>query len=306
MYSSALSLSFLCVLASASNILITNDDGWATAQVRQQFDVLSSAGHNVVLSAPALNQSGKSSLSTTPKPLTEPCEFDTCPTGSPAMGFNTSNPRLNYVNGYPVDAARYGIQTLAPRFYAGAQPDFVVSGPNVGSNLGLVVLFSGTVGAACEAARSGIPAAAFSGVSGSEVSYTTLTTDANGTSSVAARIYSDLTATFVGALTASGATRPGPLLPAGVIVNVNYAAIDSCPSAASYEWVFSRLVWNVFATDVHTCGSDHLPTESTVVDAGCYASLSVLDAQSKLDANATMQAQVMANLEALSFTCLPS
>ncbi|KAI0334141.1 sure-like protein [Cubamyces sp. BRFM 1775] len=279
----ATTLLLFCALASASNILITNDDGWATAQVRQQFDVLNSTGHNVVLSAPALNQSGKSSLSSTPKPLTEPCEFNTCPTGSPAMGFNASNPRLNYVNGYPVDAARYGIQTLAPKYYAGVQPDFVVSGPNVGSNLGLVVLLSGTVGAACEAARSGIPAGAFSGVSGSEVSYTTLA-DANATSSVAARIYSDLTATFVNALTAS--------------------AIDGCPNAASYQWVFSRLVWNVFATDVHTCGSDHLPTESNVIDAGCYASVSVLDAQSKLDVNATMQAQVMDRLQALSFTCL--
>lgn len=47
--------------------------------------------YQVVLSSPALNQSGKSSLSKTPTALTEPCEFDTCPTGSPAMGFNSSN-----------------------------------------------------------------------------------------------------------------------------------------------------------------------------------------------------------------------
>ena len=32
-----------------------------------------------------------------------------------------------------MDAARYGIQTLAPQFFDGAQPDFLVSGPNVGS-----------------------------------------------------------------------------------------------------------------------------------------------------------------------------
>ena len=44
-----------------------------------------------------------------------------------------------------VDAARFGIQTLAPKLFNGAKPDFVVSGPNVGTNLGLVVLFSGTV-----------------------------------------------------------------------------------------------------------------------------------------------------------------
>ncbi|KAI0370904.1 sure-like protein [Pilatotrama ljubarskyi] len=300
-----LSLPLISTYTSATNILITNDDGWATAQIRQQFDVLNSTGYNVVLSAPALNQSGKSSLSTTPKPLTEPCEFNTCPAGSPAMGFNSSSPRLNYVNGYPVDAAKHGIETIAPPYYGGAKPDFVVSGPNVGTNLGLVVLLSGTVGAACEAARSGIPAAAFSGASGSEVSYTTLYTDPDSTSSVAARIYSDLTAKFVRTLTEAASARTGPLLPPGVIVNVNYAAIDDCPSAESYQWVFSRLVWNIFETDTKTCNSDHLPTESSVVAAGCYASVSVISAQTKLDVNATLQQEVKEQLEGLPLTCLP-
>ncbi|EIW56696.1 sure-like protein [Trametes versicolor FP-101664 SS1] len=305
MRASFLSLPLIFTYAAATKIIISNDDGWATAQIRQQFDALTSAGHNVILSSPALNQSGKSSLSKTPTALTEPCEFDTCPTGSPAMGFNSSNTRLNYVNGYPVDAARYGIQTLAPKFFNGGAPDFVVSGPNVGSNLGLVALLSGTVGAACEAARTGIPAGAFSGVSGSEVSYTTLSSTPDATSSVAARIYSDLTTTFVKTLASAAAANSGPYLPPGVIVNVNYASVDNCASAASYQWVFSRLVWNIFETDVETCGSDHLPTESTVVGKGCYASVSVIDAQSKLDVNATLQAQVRDKLQGLPLVCLP-
>ncbi|KAI0651335.1 sure-like protein [Trametes meyenii] len=300
----ALSLPLLGAYASATSVLITDDDGWATAQIRQQFDVLNSTGYNVVLSAPALNQSGKSSLSTTPKPLTEPCEFNTCPTGSPATGFNASNPRLNYVNGFPVDAAKHGLQTLAPIYFPGGKPDFVVSGPNVGTNLGLVVLLSGTVGAACESARSGVPAAAFSGASGSQVSYTTLATDPDSDASRAARIYSDLTATFVRTLADAAAASPGPFLPPGVIVNVNYAKIDDCPSADSYKWVFSRLVWNIFETDTETCGSDHLPDESKVVGSGCYASVSVISASSKLDVNATLQAQVKERLQGLQFACL--
>lgn len=62
-----------------------------------------------------------------------------------------------------VDAVRYGIQTLAPKFFSGAGPDFVTSGPNIGSkchsndavpqylhsipldNLGLAVFLSGTM-----------------------------------------------------------------------------------------------------------------------------------------------------------------
>ena len=60
-----------------------------------------------------------------------------------------------------VDSVRFGIQTLAPKFF-GSPPDFVVSGPNIGSewlsygchsrvltadpdNLGTVTRNSGTV-----------------------------------------------------------------------------------------------------------------------------------------------------------------
>ncbi|PIL26059.1 hypothetical protein GSI_11813 [Ganoderma sinense ZZ0214-1] len=300
MRSLALTLSLLSAYVAATKIVISNDDGWATAQIRQQFDTLTNAGHDVILSAPAFNQSGKGSLSKTPTTLTEPCEYDTCPTGSPATGFNASNPRLNYVNGYPVDAAKFGIQTLAPQFFNGAKPDFLVSGPNIGTNLGLVVLISGTVGAACEAAREGIPAAAFSGTTGSQVSYTTLESDPTAASSLAAQIYSELTADFVKAITST----PGPLLPDGVIVNVNYAAIDKCPSAASYKWVFSRLMWNIFETDYTTCGSSHLPHESDVVSQGCYASVSVISSSSKLDVNASLQGQVFDRLTSLPVTCV--
>lgn len=51
--------------------------------------------------------------------------------GSPAVGSNSSNTRLNYVNSYPATAMSYGIQTLAPEFFGGA-PDLAVSGFNVG------------------------------------------------------------------------------------------------------------------------------------------------------------------------------
>ena len=59
------------------------------------------------------------------------------------------------MNSYPVTAMRYGIETLSPKFFGGA-PDIAVTGPNVGSNLGVVVLASGTVGAATEAVKEGM------------------------------------------------------------------------------------------------------------------------------------------------------
>ena len=50
----------LCLipLIQAVNIVSSNDDGWAEANIRALYDALSASGHTVVLSAPAENQSG--------------------------------------------------------------------------------------------------------------------------------------------------------------------------------------------------------------------------------------------------------
>jgi 5'-nucleotidase len=70
-------------------------------------------------------------------------DFNLIPAGSPGIGSNASDPRLNYVDSFPVTAVKRGIE-LAPSLLDGA-PELVVSGPNVGSNLGLITLFSGTM-----------------------------------------------------------------------------------------------------------------------------------------------------------------
>ncbi|KZT05247.1 survival protein sure-like phosphatase/nucleotidase [Laetiporus sulphureus 93-53] len=299
----ALSSAFI---AHAQNIVLTNDDGWADAQIRAQYTDLTDAGFDVVLSAPAENESGTGSDSATPTVLTEPCEYDTCPVGSPAEGYNASDPRLNYVNSYPVDAVSYGIQTLAPQFFDGAGPDFVVSGPNIGNNLGTVVLESGTVGAACEASKLGIPATAFSGDTGAQVSYTTLESDPTASSSESSWIYAALTVYYTQTILASG-TSGSSLLPADVIVSVNYPSIDDCADATDYKWVFSRNLASDDATDYETCGSTTLPAESDVVaTSGCYSSVTVLSITNKTDVDAATQAEVYAALTALPFSCLPS
>ena len=63
------------------------------------------------------------------------------------------------VDGTPVDCAKVGIQFFGE---AGIEFDIVYSGINLGSNLGRDTNYSGTVGAAIEAALSGIPAVALS------------------------------------------------------------------------------------------------------------------------------------------------
>ena len=82
----------------ASNIVLSNDDGWAEKNIRVFYDTLTAAGDSVIISAPAENESGKGSLDAPPTTLSQPCEFDSCPAGSPPTGNNASMTRFNYVN----------------------------------------------------------------------------------------------------------------------------------------------------------------------------------------------------------------
>ena len=58
----------LPLLASAANILLSNDDGWAELNIRTFYNALVSGGNSVVISAPADNKSGTGS----PSPLLIP------------------------------------------------------------------------------------------------------------------------------------------------------------------------------------------------------------------------------------------
>jgi len=61
------------------------------------------------------------------------------------------------VDGRPADCVKLAVAQLVPR-----PPDLVVSGINAGANVGINVLYSGTVAAAIEAAFLGLPAVALS------------------------------------------------------------------------------------------------------------------------------------------------
>lgn len=58
MRSSLLLAAAAAPLAQGIRIVQSNDDGWSEINLRTFFDVLNTAGHQVVLSGPAENQSG--------------------------------------------------------------------------------------------------------------------------------------------------------------------------------------------------------------------------------------------------------
>ncbi|KAK5078033.1 hypothetical protein LTR51_000218 [Lithohypha guttulata] len=281
-------LSLFVACSQAARIVQSNDDGWAEKNIRTLNTALVAAGNDVVLSAPADNQSGRSSLDWPPTTRREPCY--------PPIGADPNEPRFEYVNSFPVTAIKNGISNLAPRFFDGNRPEFAVTGVNVGSNLDIQVPFSGTVGAAVEAVKQGIPAISFSGRSGDPTAFTAETP-------LYSQVYADLATNLTMQILESGQ----PYLPDGVWLNVNFPEVSEtrCNNANQFQFVLSRINIGIFsADDVEICDSDRLPMERQVVDAGCFVSVSPGDATDKTTVDAARQAIVAQKLNGL-LTCLP-
>lgn len=225
------------------------------------------------------------------------CEYQSCPAGSPPTGSNSSDPRLNYVNSYPVTSIKTGITTTGPNIWNGAQAELAVSGPNVGSNVALQTLVSGTVGAAAYAAHTAkIPSIAFSGASGDPTAW-------NQPIPIHSKIYAALALNVTTTVINSGT----PYLPDDVFLNVNFGQVTDtkCNDPSDFKFVFTRV--NAHLTnpgDVDWCGSTWLPWEFTVMQRdGCYVAISPGDANDKSTTDATRQKTVLDKLKPI-LTCL--
>lgn len=125
-------------------ILITNDDGIEASGLLALRQALDAVGDTYVM-APETNQSAAGHAKTFRRSLR--VRERTLADGSTGSA----------VDGLPTDAA-----SIAVLGYFGVGFDLVASGINAGSNLAEDVTYSGTVGAAMEAALAGIPALAIS------------------------------------------------------------------------------------------------------------------------------------------------
>jgi 5'-nucleotidase len=131
-------------------ILLTNDDGLSSPGLATlAADLLEAGEFDLRIAAPEREQSGVGHCITlhTPllaEPVTLPDDLARIPTFR--------------VMGTPADCVKLAITNLFPDF----APDLVLSGINRGPNVGINVLYSGTVAAALEACINGIPALALS------------------------------------------------------------------------------------------------------------------------------------------------
>jgi 5'-nucleotidase len=127
-----------------ARILLTNDDGIHASGIAALRRALEGLG-DVLTIAPGANMSAVARSITIDRPLRpRPASFGD---GFPGLA----------LDGTPSDCVRVGLTGVY-----GPPPDLVVSGVNLGGNMGVDVAYSGTVAGALEAVVRGLPGLAFS------------------------------------------------------------------------------------------------------------------------------------------------
>lgn len=138
-------------------ILLANDDGIASEGLSALVRALSPY-HTLVVTAPAVEQSGKSHAIT----VRQRIEIERY------RGFYHMVETAWKIHGTPADCVKIYLEAISTEE---EKPDLIISGINEGANLGTDVIYSGTVGAAMEGYMHQIPALAVSLDIHSELSY---------------------------------------------------------------------------------------------------------------------------------------
>ncbi len=125
-------------------ILLTNDDGIYAPGLSALYQALKS-DHELYVVAPESEMSAVGHAIT----LTSPLRVQEIHMGKSFFGYA--------VTGTPADCIKIAVQELLE-----SPPDIILSGINLGANVGIDVLYSGTVSAATEGAYLGISSAAIS------------------------------------------------------------------------------------------------------------------------------------------------
>ena len=129
----------------SKHILITNDDGISADGIRKLAEIARRFG-DVTVVAPDTQRSAASHHCIFSRPLILK-EYD----------FGLDGINAYTLDGTPADCVRIGIFAAT-----GSKPDVVLSGINHGYNISSDIQYSGTVGAALEAAFLGVHAVAVS------------------------------------------------------------------------------------------------------------------------------------------------
>ncbi len=125
-------------------ILLTNDDGIRAPGLVALYRELTKLGEVHVVAPETVQSATGHGITLSTPLLTDQVTVEDTFTGTA-------------IDGRPADCVKLAVAKVLPR-----QPDLVVSGMNSGANVGINVLYSGTVAAAIEAAFLGLPSIAVS------------------------------------------------------------------------------------------------------------------------------------------------
>lgn len=250
-------------------ILLSNDDSWASANVRGTYYALKSAGHKVLMVSPVVNQSGKGGTVVLPDraTLSTPGRDNSVPAGAPYHGAEPYDAGLTYVNATPAGAVLYGLDQVAPGFkdFDGKAPQLTVSGPNEGTNLGpFLYTLSGTIGASYVSVERSIPAIAFS-ASTSQRDFNAVDWNNPNDEAIVLGVNS---ANLVSALTYVTDQNAERIVPLGLGGNVNYGAkVNDTKACPRVNWKHTRLTGGAYVDKI-VIGSNGLPTYQNIVADG--------------------------------------
>jgi 5'-nucleotidase len=125
-------------------ILLTNDDGIRAPGLLAMYRELVKLGEVHVIAPETVQSATGHGITITTPLLTQSVTVENGFTGTA-------------IDGRPADCVKLAVAQILPR-----RPDLVVSGMNAGANVGINVIYSGTVAAAIEAAFLGLPSIAVS------------------------------------------------------------------------------------------------------------------------------------------------
>jgi 5'-nucleotidase len=125
-------------------ILLTNDDGIRAPGLVAMYRELTALGEVHVVAPETVQSATGHGITLSTPLLTNQVTVENTFTGTA-------------IEGRPADCVKLAVAKILPR-----QPDLVISGINSGANVGINVIYSGTVAAAIEAAFLGLPSIAVS------------------------------------------------------------------------------------------------------------------------------------------------
>lgn len=126
-------------------ILITNDDGFGSEGIKLLKEVARNFASEIWIVAPDTDRSGAA------RSLDYPVKQ--------SIGIKQHSEREFSVSGTPADCVIIALNKVMNK-----KPDLILSGVNIGSNVGDDICYSGTIGAVMEGAARSIPSIALSQV----------------------------------------------------------------------------------------------------------------------------------------------